>query len=351
MLIPATLATVMAVFTEPQARGKAIAVIATVTASPQAFGPTLGGVLVETLGWRSLFLLNIPVAIVTLLFARALPQASAHKRPLDITGVLLVVLSLGALTYGIINLTAGEQNLTGIIACFVIAAVAGAVFIAVERRSNSPLLPGPVLASPKVHLYVLAGTFMFILFYGALFAANLYFQKVLGLNALTSGLLLLPAGLPVFALPLIVSRFIKKKNPATVTTAGVIISTLGAVLALFAPMTTSPYLISASLLVVGIGFGISAPPHLSLAMSVAPPGTAGVISALANAGRQAGYLLGVALVVSAGTGGPGCQTAAAITIFGGLLATGTLLAAKKQKKEIPGEPTQPAQPEPATADR
>ena len=141
----------------------------------------------------------------------------------------------------------------------------------VERRTSTPLLPTPILTARPLHLDVLAGLFMFVLFYGALFAANLYSQKVLGLSALESGLLLLPAGVPVFALPIIVSGFAgKKKSPAALTATGDIIATRGAALALLTAVSASPLVIPASLLGVGVGFGIASPLHLLLPLPSHP---------------------------------------------------------------------------------
>lgn len=332
LLIPATLTVVMTVFTEPQARGKAIAIIATVTASPQAFGPTLGGVLVDTLGWRSIFLLNVPVAVATLVFARAMPAGTGHKRALDIPGVALVALSLGALTYAVIDFTTSWTLDARVILSLIISVVACVLFVVTENRVSSPLLPREVRQSPTVNLYVLTGTFMFVLFYGALFAANLYFQNVLHLSALTAGLLLLPAGIPVFALPILVSRVAKKFTPASLVAVGTLVSTIGAAVVFLAPVISSPWLIAGSLLIVGFGFGIASPPHLNLATAVAPAGTAGVISALANAGRQAGYLLGVAAVGAAGHDVAGLFQATSFAVAGGVLALITLGIAQRLKQ-------------------
>lgn len=161
---------------------------------------------------------------------------------------------------------------------------------------------------------------MFVVFYGALFSANLYFQNVLHLSALTAGLFLLPAGVPVFALPILVSRVAKKFTPASLVAVGTLVSTIGVAAVSLAPVISSPWLIAGSLLIVGIGFGIASPPHLNLATAVAPAGTAGVISALANAGRQAGYLLGVATVGSAGNDVAGLSQATSFAVAGGVLA-------------------------------
>lgn len=342
LLIPATLTVIMTVFAEPQARGKAIAIIATVTASPQASGPTLGGVLVDTLGWRSIFLLNVPVAVATLLFARVMPAGAGRKRALDVPGVFLVALGLGALTFGVIDFATSWVLDARVILALVVAVVAYVLFVAAQNRVTSPLLPREVRRSPTVNLYVLTGTFMFVLFYGALFAANLYFQNVLHLSALTAGLLLLPAGVPVFALPLLVSRAAKKVTPASLVAVGTLVSTIGAAVVFLAPVISSPWLIAGSLLVVGIGFGIASPPHLNLATAVAPAGTAGVISALANAGRQAGYLLGVAAVGSAGHDIAGLSQAASFAAGGGVLALITLGVAQRLKQRASAEALAPA---------
>ena len=181
LLIPATLAIIVTFFTDAQERGKAIAIVATVTASPQAFGPTLGGILVDTLGWRSIFLLNIPIAIVALFFGKRIPVGVAHKRLLDIPGVILIALALGSVTYAIINFTDTWQLGTSSYIALGVSLASFIGFFILESKTERPLIPHIILKAPTVNLYVLCGTFMFILFYGALFAANLYFQKVLSI--------------------------------------------------------------------------------------------------------------------------------------------------------------------------
>lgn len=336
LLIPATLAIIVTFFTDAQERGKAIAIVATVTASPQAFGPTLGGILVDTLGWRSIFLLNIPIAVVALLFGQRVPKGNSHKRSLDIPGVILIALALGSITYAIINFTDTWHVSTSSCIALGISLISFIGFFLLESKANNPLIPHVILKTPAVNLYVLSGTFMFILFYGALFAANLYFQKVLNINALVAGLLLLPAGAPVFILPIIVSKIAKGKSPFTLTLVGTIVSTIGASLALLVLIFDSPILIAISLLIVGFGFGIASPPHLNLVTSVAPEGTAGIISALANAGRQAGYLLGVAAVGMAGISIIGYTQASIVATAGGIIATLMMISASRlsaQQKE------------------
>lgn len=328
LLIPATLTVVVTYFTNPQAREKAIAIIATVTASPQAFGPTLGGFLVDTLGWRSIFLLNIPIALIVLIFARKFPSAVPHPRRLDFAGVTLVAVALGGLTYAAIDFSASWQPSARTGTALAIAAAAFVLFWLLESRVAHPLLPQDVRRAPAVHLFVLAGTFMFILFYGTLFAANLYFQKVLGLSALTSGLLLLLAGVPVFVLPLAVSKVAKRTSPYALTVIGVTVATAGGALTYFVVDFRSPAVIAVSLLIVGVGFGIASPPHLNLATSVAPAGTTGTISALANAGRQAGYLLGVAAVGTAGVSVFGYAQATTVAVLGGVVSIVLLALAR-----------------------
>lgn len=338
MLIPATLAIVAHTFAEPAARGRAIAIIATVTASPQAFGPTLGGVLVSTLGWRSIFLLNVPVAVAAYLLARRLPPTTAHQRRLDLPGVALVALALGALTYGLITLTQSPKGplITAAVA-LVVAVTAGIAFVFVENRSALALLPREVLRAPAVNFYVLTGTFMFMLFYGALYAANLYLQNVQHLGPLQTGLLLLPAGIPVFVLPILVSRLTRGIDPVIVTASGVAVSALGAATALLAGFHITPTVptIVVSLLLVGIGFGIAAPPHLTLTISNAPAGSTGVVSALANAGRQSGYLFGVALVGTAAINVAGFQTANWLTAAAGVAALAFLLVGRAAIRRTP----------------
>ncbi|MCL2482771.1 MAG: MFS transporter [Propionibacteriaceae bacterium] len=327
-LIPAALAVVAQEFPDQAQRGKIIAVVATITASPQAFGPTLGGFLVDTLGWRSVFLLNLPIGVLAMIFARRIQHSVARSRPLDYPGIVLLIVSLGGLTYGLIQFTQGGWPLSNLLAAVAVAGVAAVVFVVIEKRVRQPLLPSEVRRSPTVMLYALAGLTIFIVFYGALFAANLYFQKVLGFGAFTTGLLLIAGGFPVFALPIIVSKVGHKLHPWALTLAGAVVCTLGTLFGVFATTGHSTEWVVACLLVVGVGFGILTAPHLTLAMSVSPRGATGVVSALANSGRQSGYLIGVALVGTAGIDLAGYHRAIMVAAAAGLVTLVVLIIAR-----------------------
>jgi DHA2 family methylenomycin A resistance protein-like MFS transporter len=328
LLIPAALAVITQEFHDPAARGKAIAVIATITASPQAFGPTLGGLLVDSLGWRSVFLLNLPIGVATLWFARRLTRSAGHARPLDFPGTALVAAALGALAYGIIQYTQGGWPAAWFLAALACAIVLAGLFVLVESRSAGPLLPAQVMRNAPVMLYTLAGLALFIVFYGSLFAANLYLQQAAGWSALSAGMALIAGGFPVFALPILVAKLAKAVQPWQLTFIGACVSTAGAVVGVLALGGQAEWSVIVCLLVVGVGFGVLTAPHLTLAMSVSPAGAAGVVSALANAGRQSGYLIGVALVGGAGVSLAGYRQAMLITLTAGVATLVILIAAK-----------------------
>ena len=124
-----------------EARGVSVGTWAAAGALTTALGPPLGGWLVDTIGWRSIFFINLPVAAAALLFALKLPADRGINRsePLDRGGAVLAVLSLGLLSYGLIAL--GEGALLGGAVALICAVPAIWIFIRHEARTRSPMMP------------------------------------------------------------------------------------------------------------------------------------------------------------------------------------------------------------------
>ncbi len=156
-------------------------------------GPLLGGVLVESVGWRAVFWVSVPIAVATLFATRLVRESSAGQaRRFDLPGQVLVIVSLGTLTYALIDAPRTGWGSPGVITLLVAAAVSGGLFLTVERRSPHPLLAVSAFHDRTLSGAVALAVVAFLALGGFIFFNTLYLQDVRGLSPLTTGLLTVP---------------------------------------------------------------------------------------------------------------------------------------------------------------
>jgi DHA2 family methylenomycin A resistance protein-like MFS transporter len=314
LLIPASMALIARAYPDATARARAIALFTTVAGSPQAFGPVIGGVLVTTLGWRSIFFVNVPIGAVTIWMALrgGVPSNSTQNRQLDWLGQALAISTLASLTAGLIEGHAQGWSKPLPLAALVIAIVAGIAFVHRQRRAAVPLLPLDMV-TPRIAGYVGIGMLLFAAYYGVVFSMSLYLQNVRHLNAFLTGLQFLPSALPVFLLPVLIGPFVVKYGARRVVRVGALLGAFGGI-SLFFLDITSIFSVSVALFLLGCGVGLTVSPQISLLLGSVPERYSGITSGLLNAGRQTGYVLGVAVLGSLG-GLPSVGLAAAAILL------------------------------------
>jgi EmrB/QacA subfamily drug resistance transporter len=189
-----SLALVSAAFPDPRQKARAIGLWTGIAATATAIGPTLGGVLVETVGWRSIFLVNLPVgiAVVALTWKWVAESRDETPRRLDLPGRCSAIAGVGAFTYAVIEGPRAGWTSATILALLAIAAAALAAFVRVERRSPDPMMD---LTLFRDRTYALAIGTMFVAFfamYGMLLVTTQYLQNVRGHSPAMTGALILP---------------------------------------------------------------------------------------------------------------------------------------------------------------
>jgi EmrB/QacA subfamily drug resistance transporter len=301
MLNPVAMSIITNVFTEPKERARAIGVWAGVVGLSLALGPVVGGALVSSIGWRSIFWINIPVGAAALILTRAfVPESrAAHARRPDPIGQLLVVTVLTSLTYAIIEGPADGWVSPIILGLFVLAVVAVISLVRYEGRRPEPLLDIRFFRSVPFTAATLMAVCGFAALAGFVFLNTLYLQDVRGYSALHAGLYMLPvAGMILLCGPLsgrVVGSF-GARWP--LTAAGVGIAASGFLLTKLTDTTSTGGLV-ASFLLFGAGFGLVNAPITNTAVSGMPRAQAGTAAAIASTSRQIGQALGVAVVGSA----------------------------------------------------
>jgi EmrB/QacA subfamily drug resistance transporter len=301
MLNPVAMSIITNTFTDRQERARAIGVWGAVIGVSMSLGPVLGGVLVDSVGWRSIFWVNVPVVVAAVvLTARFVPESRAPRaRRLDPWGQGLVVLVLGGLTFGIIEGPVRGWGSPDIVTCFAVAAVAAVLLVLVESRRRDPLIDPRFFRSLPFSGATITAVCAFAAMAGFLFLNALYLQDVRGYSPLHAGLLTLPMAVMTGLLPPLSGRLVGSRGPRIPLLVGGAGITVAALILLVVLEANTPIgLIILAYVVFGIGFGMINAPITNTAVSGMPITQAGVAAAVASTSRQVGSALGVAVLGS-----------------------------------------------------
>lgn len=305
LLMPCSLALIIHTFPPGPPRRGALAAWGGISGIGLSIGPVLGGALVDSVGWRFIFLVNLPLAVLAGLAITAyVTETARHRHPFDIPGQVLVVAALGCLSGGFI--LAGEVGWTaagtiGLLAVGVAAALALAL-ARVERLVPLPMLPPELFRNRKFrNIVVVAGLYNFG-FYGTLFCLSLYLHERLGLSPFDTGLALLPLTAIIGAIALYSGRLIARLGEWRAVLIGLGFGAGGsALMAAFGSAGVAGTIVFS---IPFAGQALTMQAMTALAMEDVPRERIGLASGVQNAARQAGGALGVALLgtlLAAGT--------------------------------------------------
>jgi EmrB/QacA subfamily drug resistance transporter len=303
MLNPVAMSIITNTFTDSRERARAIGVWGGVVGLSMALGPVIGGALVASVGWRSIFWINIPVGIAAVvLCARFVPESrAATARRVDPLGQILVIAVLASLTYAIIEGPKAGFTSARTIGLFAFSAAALITLISYERRRFQPLVEVRLFRSAPFTGATAIAVFAFASLGGFLFLNTLYLQDVRGLSALHAGLYTLPmAGMTLIFAPLS-GRLVGSRGPRPSLIAAGIAMTVATLMLTRLEVNTSLGWLFTAYAVFGFGFGVVNAPITNTAVSGLPREQAGVAAAFASTSRQIGSTLGVAVIGSAVT--------------------------------------------------
>ncbi|TDD81258.1 MFS transporter [Actinomadura darangshiensis] len=334
--VPASMAMIARLYPVPADRARAVATWAATSGAALAAGPIAGGALVGLAGWRAIFLINVPLAVVVLALVAGRSVHCPHgSRTIDWPAQLLACAALGLLTDALIALGDGSAAHAACSAAGTVAA--GAAFAVRERRSVAPVLVPAVLRAPGMPAALAAGAAVNFVMTGVLFVLPLVFQQALGLTPFQTGLAFLPMTLPFAFNPLLTGRIVAKSGPRRPVLAGLGLLTAGGVLlgAVLTGGASYPPLV-AGLLCTGFGVSFALPALATTVVTTAPDGTAGAAGGLLNAVRQLGATLGVAIMgafasVGAGSG----DSAHALFLAAAVCAAVLLLTPRAGSRRTP----------------
>jgi EmrB/QacA subfamily drug resistance transporter len=297
MLNPVAMSIIANTFTEPKARARAIGVWGAVAGVAMALGPVIGGALTQSIGWRSIFWVNLPVgAVAMLLAARYIPESKAPRaRRIDPVGQLLVLVMLATVTYAVIEGPHDGWSSITIVGLFTAAVLSLIALLIYEPRRHEPLIDVRFFRSAPFSSATLIAICSFSAFSGFLFLNALYLQEVRGLSAFHTGLCTLPLALATIVCSPLSGRLVGTygTRPSLLASgAATVISAL--MMTQLTATTPLPFLLL-TYVIFGIGFGMVNAPITNTAVSGMPKAQAGLAAAVASTSRQIGASLGVAL--------------------------------------------------------
>jgi DHA2 family methylenomycin A resistance protein-like MFS transporter len=295
LLMPCSLALITHMFPAGPRRRGALAAWGGISSVGMVAGPVLGGVLVDTIGWRTIFLVNLPVALVAAVAMVAyVAETPRHRHPFDLPGQVLVVTALGGLSGGFIAAGSAGWDAPETIGLLALGALAVLAFSRVERAVPMPMIPPEIFRNRQFSIVVaIAGIFNFGV-YGTIFCLSLLYHEKLGLSPFATGLALLPLVGTILTIAFTSARLIGWLGEWRSVVIGLCGGTTGAVLLAVLGGNSTVLTMACTVPFGTIALAMQA--MTALAMEGAPVERIGLASGIQNASRQAGGALGVALL-------------------------------------------------------
>ncbi|HVS28755.1 MAG TPA: MFS transporter [Solirubrobacteraceae bacterium] len=297
-MMPATLSIITNAFPAHE-RGKAIGTWAGVSAIALAIGPMLGGYLVGHVSWRAIFYINLPVAalaVIVTLFATRESRDDTAPRSVDVPGVAALTVGIGALVYALVEGNKWGWGSGRIVGLFVLAGIALAAFVVIERRVKLPMIDFSYFRSRSfLGANLAAFTVSFAMFGMFLFLA-LYFQNILHYSPFQAGLRFLPATVVIMVLGPIAGRLADRVGPRPLITFGLVVVSASLVWQSFIKVNTSYAFLWPAFLLMGIGMAFVMSPMSTAAMNAIDRTKAGAASGVLSMTRMVGGTFGVAVI-------------------------------------------------------
>jgi EmrB/QacA subfamily drug resistance transporter len=298
LIVPGSLALIQASI-HPDDRARAVGWWSGMSGMAGAAGPLVGGALVDAAGWRWVFLVNVPIAVViAALLTRHVPESrgedTGHR--FDVAGALLAAVGLGGVTYALIQPSAGGW------AAAAVGLIAFAAFVRVEQRSEAPMLPLALFGSRQFSAANSASFFLYGALAGFIFFLPIQLQLTVGYAPLATGLALLPLTVLTLALSAQAGALTARIGPRVPLAAGSLCCAVALLLATRIGTGASyPAEVLPVVVLTGIGIPLITPPITTTVLSAVPDARAGIASAVNNGvARAAGLVVVAALPLLAG---------------------------------------------------
>ncbi|MET4326377.1 DHA2 family methylenomycin A resistance protein-like MFS transporter [Bradyrhizobium sp. i1.15.2] len=297
ILVPNSLTLLNHAYTDPKARGRAVGFWAAGASVALTSGPFVGGALIALVGWRAIFLVNLPIGAAGLWLAWRYAEETPRlaQREIDLPGQIAAIATLGTLAGALIEGGVLGWSHPLVIMGFVAAAVIGLLFVWREACAPQPMLPLSLFRHRVFALTALVGLLFNIAFYGLIFVLSLYFQKINGWSPFATGLAFVPMMGMVLPANLVAASVSERLGAPQTIALACAITAAGCVALLPIASGTSYGAIGTQLVILGGGLGLLVPSLTSTLLGSVEKSRSGIAAGVLNATRQTGSVLGVAL--------------------------------------------------------
>jgi MFS transporter, DHA2 family, methylenomycin A resistance protein len=297
ILVPNSLALLNHAYPDEKERRRAVGIWAAGASLALTAGPLAGGILIALVGWRSIFLVNLPIGLagLWLTWRYANETTRSANRQLDLLGQAAAIGALGCLAGAIIEGGALGWSNPIVLAGFAGAAILGALFIVQEWLAAQPMLPLGLFRDRLFALPAIVGLAVNVAFYGLIFVLSLYFQQVNHLSPFATGLAFLPMMGAVLPMNLLAARAAERFGAPAIIAAGAGVAGVGCIALIGIAPGQSYWAMGAQLLAIGAGLGLLVPPLTATLLGSVEKARSGIAAGVLNATRQTGSVIGVAL--------------------------------------------------------
>jgi EmrB/QacA subfamily drug resistance transporter len=331
LVMPLAMAILSGAFAKEE-RARALGIFSGVTGCALIIGPAIGGLITESLGWRWIFWINLPIGLVAIAFIfTRLRESFGPKAALDISGLLLVAIAALALVWSLLRGNPIGWSSPEVIGTLALGLVFSIAFVAWEWRASAPMIPMRMFASRSFAAGVAASLLFYAAMYGVLFLLPQFLQVTLGFGPLGAGLRLLPWTSTLFLTAPIAGAVVQKLGERPLVVTGLLMQAagLGWIAMLAAPGVAYPTLV-VPLVLAGVGVSMAMPAAQNAVLSSVAVTEMGKASGVFNMGRFLGGMFGIALLVAVFSANGAIDTpahfsagfAAAMMVAAGLSLTG-----------------------------
>ncbi len=287
---------------EGRDRGIAFGAWGAVNGAAAAAGPIAGGLLTQSLSWRWIFFVNLPISVATVaLSLRALPREQGRHGPrIDVVGIAAFTLAAGALTYALTRAPEVGWTATETVILLAIAAAALIAFIVRQGQAANPIIELSLLRRPAFSGVMAASLLLGVAAFAYLPFSSLWLQTIRGMRPIDAGLALVPLSAAALISALAVGRRLHGTSPRWLITAGFSLIGAGALLQAHLGAGSDWKSLVPGLVVAGLGVGLASPTIASAALEAAPLDRGGMAAGAVNTMRQLGYALGIAVLGAIG---------------------------------------------------
>jgi MFS transporter, DHA2 family, methylenomycin A resistance protein len=297
LFMPSSLALLVHSFPEQRRRTKMLGLWSAIVATSAGLGPPVGGTMVSAFGWRSLFLINLPIGVIGMVLTRRyVAPISGRPVRLAVSGHVISIIVLAAFSFTLIEGPRLGWRSPLVVGAAALAVTAVALLTARERHTANPVLPWTLFTNPRYRGANLIGFLFNFALYGGIFMLGLFFQHARGASSFQAGVELLPMTIFFPIANVVFSKIAGRYSNGLLLTAFLVLAAV-ATLPLVAVSSRTPYwAIAVAVGAANIGAGMISPGMTAVLLDVAGPEHANVSGSILNANRQIGSLVGIAAI-------------------------------------------------------